>query len=403
VKAEPTIKSPQAILDTLTIVVFLALLWLPTLDHFFKLDRAPIPVENRRPAPWPQFQGIGHSREFVAGIESDFNDHFGFRKQLVRWNNLWKGQLFRGAARQEVLIGQDGWLFYGGQRMMENWTRNETWSAKDLENWRRLLETRRDWLRARGISYIFVVPPDKHTIYPEFLPAWMEKPSKPSKFRQLVDYMRTRSTVEIPDLSQALIEAKKTRIDYLKTDTHWNIYGGFVAYRAMLQALSRQMPALQPLPLDTYNWKCLPSRPAGDCAIMLGSPESYSETETVAPVALKPLSSPKLLYDPVRLPQKGPAETWPCYTLNEKASGKAIVFHDSYAVAGSWYSFLGQHFREVVYIWHPDWDRSLIEREKPDVVIDEMLERFFNTERPLDLLRKDQSSETNAPHASPVK
>lgn len=397
-KSESTIKSPRAIWDTLTIVVFLTLLWLPTLDHFFKLDRAPMPVENRRPAPWPQFPGIGQSREFVAGIESYFNDNFGFRKQLVRWNNRWKGQLFHDAPRREVLIGQDGWLFYAGQRMMENWTRNEMWSAKDLEHWRRLLETRRDWLRARGINYIFVVPPDKHTIYPEFLPTWMEKISKPSKLQQFVDYMKTHSTVEVLDLSRALLEAKKTRVDYLKTDTHWNAYGSFAAYRAVLQALSRQMPALQPLPLDAYDWKHVP-HPAGDCAAKLGNVESYSETETVTPVALKPLPSPKLLYDPVRLPQKGPEETWPCYTLNEKASGKAIVFHDSFAC--SWYSFLGQHFREVVYIWHFDWDRPLIEREKPAVVIDEMLERFFNTENPLDLLRKDQSSETNAPHASP--
>ena len=112
-------------------------------------------------------------------------------------------------------------------------------------------------------------------------------------------------------------------------------------------------------------------------------------------VALRPLPSPELLYDPIRLPHHGPEEKRPRYTLNEKTSGKAIVFRDSFA--NTWFSFLGQHFREVVYIWHYDWDRSLIEREKPDVVIDEMLERFFNTSDPVDLLLKDQSSETNSP------
>jgi len=113
---------------------------------------------------------------------------------------------------------------------------------------------------------------------------------------------------------------------------------------------------------------------------MLGTPESYSETQRVIPVELKPLPSPKVSYDPVRFPQKGPKERWSCYTLNENASGKAIVFHDSFAC--SWYPYLGQDFREVVYIWHYDWDRLLIEQEKPDVVIDEILERFFNTENP---------------------
>jgi hypothetical protein len=34
-----------------------------------------------------------------------------------------------------------------------------------------------------------------------------------------------------------LIDAKKIRVTHLKTDTHWNRFGGFVAYRAMAEAL----------------------------------------------------------------------------------------------------------------------------------------------------------------------
>ncbi len=99
--------------------------------------------------------------------------------------------------------------------------------------------------------------------------------------------------------------------------------------------------------------------------------------------------------DPVRLPQRDEKEHKPCYTFNEHASGKALLFRDSFARA--WYPFLGQHFREVIYIWHPEWDRPLIEREKPDVVIDEMLERIFNEQDPVALARLDRMSETNSP------
>jgi len=100
----------------------------------------------------------------------------------------------------------------------------------------------------------------------------------------------------------------------------------------------------------------------------------------------------------VRLPKRDAKELDPRYTLNDKASGKAIVFRDSFA--GSWYPFLGQHFREVLYVWHYDWDRALIEREKPDVVIDEILERFFNLQDPVALARKDQLPEANTSQAS---
>ncbi len=379
----------RAFWEMVTIVVFLALLWLPTLDHCFKLDHAPTPMENRRLAKYPLFEGIGQSRNFVAGLENYFNDHFGFRKRLIRWNNHWKGQLFRNDSDRDVLIGREGWLFFAGGGMIDHWTGQAVWSEQDLENWRRLLEMRRDWLRERGCKYILAVPPDKHTVYPEYLPDWLEKGAKPSKIQQLAQYMKAHSTVEVLDLSEPLIEAKKIRVDYLNTDTHWNRFGGFIAYRALVEALSRQLPGLEPLPLDAYKWKPL-VKPAGDLTRMLGRTGSYTETEAVGPVRTKPLPEPELIYDAARLPQQGAKEVWPCFTRNEKASGKAIVFHDSFAC--SWYSFLGQHFREVIYIWHYDWDRPLIQREKPDVVIDEMLERFFNTENPVALMQKDQSS-----------
>lgn len=368
-------------------------LWLPTMDYFFKLDHSPMPAENRRPAQWPQFKGIGQSREFVTGINNYFNDHFGFRKLLIRINNHLKGRLFHDtSAGLPVLIGKDGWLYYSGDRMLENWTRESSFNNQDLENWRHLLETRRDWLRARGIKYIFVVPPDKQTVYPEYLPDWIEKGAKPSKIQQLVQYMKLHSTVEILDLSQILINAKKVRVDYLKTDTHWNLFGSFVGCQTMLRALHQQMPELKPLPLDSYDWKVKNQIP-GDLAVLLGRTDSYTEPNGVEAIPVAPLHELNVLYDSAGVPTGDNPEHRPCYTVNEKAAGKAIVFRDSFAI--NWYPFLGQSFKEVLYMWQYDWDRPLIEREKPDVVIDEIVERFFNIENPVELEREDSSSETS--------
>ena len=47
--SESSTKRLQAFWDALTIIVFLGLLWLPTLDYFFKLDHAEEPGENRLP------------------------------------------------------------------------------------------------------------------------------------------------------------------------------------------------------------------------------------------------------------------------------------------------------------------------------------------------------------------
>jgi hypothetical protein len=387
----------QATWQILTIVTFLGLLWLPALDHFFKLDHARTPVENRRPAEWPKFPGLLQSRQFISQVEDYFNDHFGFRKRLIRWNNHWKVQLFHDRSGKDVLIGRDGWLFYTGSRMIEHWTREVTFSEQDLENWRRLLEMRRDWLRERGCKYLIAVPPDKHNIYPEYLPDWMEKSPKPRKVEQLAAYLKAHSTVEILDLAPALADGKKIRADYLKTDTHWNSLGAFIACRAVIQALASQYPGLEALPLNAYEWKPMPW-PPGDLTIMLGRSDSFKETQALESVPLMPLPILKTTENTNRFPQRDPKRPKTCFTENQKGTGKAVVFRDSFA--SRWYPFLGQHFREVIYVWHYDWDRALIEREKPDVVIDEMLERFFNEENPVELARKDALSESAAPQAA---
>jgi alginate O-acetyltransferase complex protein AlgJ len=383
--------------DTLTIAGFLALLWLPTADVLFHLDHADPPSENRLPANWPAFPGLGRSREFIAGVERYFDDHFGFRRRLVMLNNHWKGQLFHDSGSPVVLIGRDGWLFFSGARMIGHYTGQDAWSQVDLENWRRLLEGRRDWLRARGAQYLLVLPPDKQRVYPDRLPEWLERGDRPSKVQQLVDYLKSRSTVPILDLRHALVEARKTRATYLKTDTHWNLFGGFAAYRAIAEALAKQVPGLKPIAPDTFRWQ--PGPPVvGDLARMLGRPEAYPETESVAYVAVKAFTPCLARHDPVRFPYSGASEMQPSYTLNPDAAGKAMVFHDSFSARLS--PFLGQHFREVIYVWQYNWNEAWIEREKPDVVIDEVLERFFNEQNPVELARQDQLSAHPPPRAA---
>jgi alginate O-acetyltransferase complex protein AlgJ len=385
--------------DTLTILVFLALLWLPTADSLFKLDRAEEPQENRLPARWPAGAGLARSREFLAGVESFFNDHFGFRKRLVGLNHQVKGQWFGDPSSKTVLLGRDGWLFYSGDRMLANYTGSDSWTPQQLEDWRRLLEGRRDWLRARGAQYLLVLPPDKHRVYPEHLPDWLQPGDKPSKIQQLLAYLRKHSTVEALDLRQPLIDAKPIRTLYLKTDTHWNAFGGFVACRALIQALARQQPGLEPLPFDLFDWNPAPLDHT-DLSRMLGLPGAHPETESVTGTARRPLPPLQVQFDPARFPHSGTTETRPCFTVNPQASGKVMIFHDSFACV--WYWFLGQHFREVLYLWQYNWDPALIEREKPDLVIDEILERFFNQMDPAEMMRKDNLPRTGpAAAASP--
>jgi hypothetical protein len=74
-------------------------------------------------------------------------------------------------------------------------------------------------------------------------------------------------------------------------------------------------------------------------------------------------------------------------SFNSQAKGRLLVFHDSFAL--SWIPFLGYHFNRIIYLWQYDLNPALVEQEKPDIVINEMNERFFNTENPVKLMAKE--------------
>jgi hypothetical protein len=59
----------------------------------------------------------------------------------------------------------------------------------------------------------------------------------------------------------------------------------------------------------------------------------------------------------------------------------AVVFHDSFVPAGL-EPLLSEHFRRVVYLWQNEFDVDTIARERPDLVVEEKVERYFSTITP---------------------
>ncbi|MDB6124804.1 MAG: hypothetical protein JWQ71_3797 [Pedosphaera sp.] len=363
------------------IIGFIGLLWIPTLDSFFDLDQAPVPNENRAPAKYPSFNSsLDGIRNYFSGLESYFNDHFGFRKQLIRWNHRWKHTFFNQSSPSVVITGRDGWLYYSGERMIENYRGMSKFEPKELQEWKSLLESRRDWLAKRGIRYLFVIPPNKDSIYPEYLPDWITKVHPATKLDQFVAYMKTNSTVEVLDLRPVLLDAKTNCPVYLVTDTHWNFYGGFVAHQELIRTLSRQMPGLKPLSIDLFEKK-LHDEKGGDLTRLLGSDQNMVETNCPSLAPRPPLKSINSTIDLNLIPgRKWSKLTEPAITINPDAKGKVIIFRDSFS--GTWVPFLGYYFNKVVYLWTYQWDPAFIEQEKPDLVIDEILERFLYKENP---------------------
>jgi alginate O-acetyltransferase complex protein AlgJ len=368
------------------IICFLAIIWLPTWDSLWELDRRPTLNENRKPAEFPNsFTAPG---PYLAAFGNFFDDHFGFRDQLVYWNTHWKEYIFRESPDSSTLQGEHGWLYWAKEGMVENYTGQAQFDQKDLQGWQKLLEARRDWLAQRGGKYIFVVAPNKESIYPEYLPKWVVKKNRPGKLDEFLAYMCQHSTVPVLDLRPALIAAKAQGPTYFQTDTHWNSFGAFVAYQGLINALQKQIPDLKPLGLDCFTRKPSIAR-GGDLAVCIGQEDEMPETLGVTFRPLEPLQPLQPLLRDSHDGQNGSI-----VTQNPAKRGKVILFRDSFANA--WVPFIGYHFNQAIYLPQRVWDRNMLEREKPDLVIDEIVERKFNNQAPLELLEADQKKPANS-------
>lgn len=362
-------------INTLLIVFFFALLWIPLAESVFQFDPAPAPNEKRVPAAFPKFEfSPGGLREYLVGLEKYYNDHFGFRKTLLRWEHKWKRSLFRETSVTEAMIGRDGWLYLARGGMVDNMLGNITYTEQQLKEWRQVFETRRNWCAQRGIAYQLFIAAEKHSVYPEHLPTWIPADRKVDQIGQLVAYLKTNSTVPVLDLREPLLRAKETAQVFHVTDTHWNDFGAFVGYQSLMNALSSQRPDLKPFPLEAFEQR-LSQQPGGDLAVMLGQEQGLRETNHIALVPKPPLPSISTRVDTNLFFPGRPAGAGLSVSDNPAGKGKVILFHDSFALALQ--PLIAQHFNRVIYVWQHDWNTAFLDQEKPDVVIDEIAERNF--------------------------
>jgi len=380
--------------DIALIAAFFVFIWLPTADSFLHLDQAASPNENRPPAACPTFHPtLDGTRKFLAGFEGWFADHFGWRRQLVRWEQRLKWTLFRDSRIANVLVGKDGWLFFSDGRAVDDITGARPFTDADLDEWLTLLTGRRDWLRQRGIRYLFVIPPDKQSIYPEHLPDWLIAHARsPRRLDQLLAHVRAHSDVPILDLRETLLDAKKLETVYLQTDTHWNDRGAFAAARRIASEISSLGIAAMKVDGDAFSETVL-SEPGGDLARMLDREKDLIEKHKPLLAPRPPVELVALLPDPKLVTKAWIPGTEPLASNNPAATGKVVLFRDSFAIALS--KFFGLSFGRVVYVWQQNWDRQIIEMEKPDIVVDEMLERFVISRDPREIRKGDDQPEVH--------
>ncbi|MBW2219216.1 MAG: hypothetical protein JRF40_06975 [Deltaproteobacteria bacterium] len=365
----------QTYSETTLLLVFMIVIFVPFIATVFASKSDISDIEKRKLASMPKLSLSKESLEqFPSGFEAYYNDHFGFRRTHLQLHSYIKAKMLKSSPVSKVLIGKDNWLYITRLNQIEDFQGLRKPEPIQLEAWKVHFQNKRDWLAERGIQYLYVIAPNKQTIYPEHMPYYINKMRGKTQLDHLLGYLDGEFSDDILDLRQPLLDAKKKEQVYYRCDTHWNLKGSYIAYKNILARISTWFPnekTLAPAPVNetTKISKRL------DLANMLGLPESYRETAPL--VTLKEECS--TVQEDIDLPQIGRIENaMPFARECSKAKLRAVVFRDSFFA--SVVPYFSENFKQVVYVWHP-YDQGTMEQLvgqiKPDIVIEQAGEGFL--------------------------
>ena len=374
-------------------VFFIGLLFVPMLGLMTGVGRSDLETfaatEQRMPASFPSMEWTrAGTAALPKKLDQWFSDRFGFRHFLIVLNGLLDVRVLKVSPDPErIVLGKDDWMFLGDQyeHVFSKHCGRKTVSEEIL---RRFVEERREaaeWLFRQGIGYLVVVTPDKHTIYPEFLPQWVPLPCPSSAADRAVELLAENGVTTL-DLRPILAAAKKDYGDVLfrKTDTHWTDLGAYIAYRHIMKGMEPFLGPLKTLEMKTFTIEhcAFP----GDLSKMAGV-EGYVRDYKVLIDYRQPFNPvracevgdrtpPKLLWED---PKKRVLRTLSADVAGTRSLNnfKVVFLRDSFLTPLT--HLFNQSFGRCIYT-DLTWQRvatmkDLVDRYRPHMVVFQIVER----------------------------
>ena len=358
--------------DVAVIIVFALLLLAPAalaLTGHAGFDTAFLRnTEHRNPfvAP-PVTRGALATGGWERDAERQIADAFPLRKQLIRSYAFVKYSWLGDVANTKVIRGRDGWFYFGDAERTYLTDRSRPTDAV-LAHVADGYAARAAWCARRGIRYVFLLAPNKSTIYPQFLPPDIV-PVKPSAADRLLPLLRARG-VRTVDVRAALLAAARHEPVYSKGDTHWNQPGAYIADRAVVAAL-RDAGVRETIVPRTVREHT--GTGPGDL-LGLSAIDQYVRNEWV--YADYPHRAREIA--PPAMPDDAAAAAFEvhAFAVDDPSLPVAVIFGDSFS--NTLTPFLAESFRRTVqlgYRANVQFDERVVTAEHPSVVIQELAER----------------------------
>lgn len=290
---------------------------------------------------------------FLRELGSYYEDHMALKNEMISADALVRSSLFGVSNTVHVVVGQDGWIYYGGT--LKNYLGTEELTDRELDNIAFNLSLISSYARSKGARLLFVVAPNKNSVYPEHMPSWLLPSEEAHSAERLLDYLEGRKVAHA-DL-QGVLAASKGEDLYFKRDSHWNDRGALLAYNAMLDAVGKEHERYDAL-------EFVEGEHVGDIDAMLFPAGAKAE---VVPVPSKEYEFAFQGTDDV---------TASVVETTGEGEGSLLMYRDSFA--NNLIQPLSAAFQKSYFTNLVPYDLGKIEQLKPSVVIIERVERHLS-------------------------
>ena len=263
------------------------------------------------------------------------------------------------------LKGRDGYLFHRDHDVLEQLAGDVTLRPRQLDVWMRALRSREAWCAANDCVMRVLLIPEKHVVYADKLPSYFRFTPRRAAMRLLAaagSDAKLAGKLSYP--LEALRIARAVRQTYFQTDTHWNGYGAFVAYRTLIDSLASEI-ALESVQEGELVWKQRPF--VGDIGVRFAK-----ERGEIAELA-EPTATYKLVFHNENF-GRGAVHI---YESERRDLPTCVLFRDSFS--NFLIPYLMRGFSRLVAVSSLTCQFDLLGQERPDVVLFVTVERFIAT------------------------
>lgn len=295
------------------------------------------------------------------------DDHFGFRYSFVRMNKQIYKHVLRDTDSRNEIVGAEGWRYLKESNSVLDYAENRyPFQPEELEQLTSHIVNVSQQLQKRDIGFLFVIAPNKHSVYPEYLPSYVIRPES-TRADELIAALAEQGVASL-DMREALIAQKSRGQLFEKTGSHWTDLGATIGFETIMKRVQELFPDRR-TSLPDIRFELTPEGPFefGEQPEML--PQAFYELrEQVSQSTRQFYEAPAeglTRSEVIRLPNRRQG-------TGEQA---LLVFRDSFFTRLE-PLFLTQ-FASIDSYWQTAFDFEVVKEREPDIVVWEFVERHL--------------------------